>query len=122
MPTYEYRCGSCDHGFEIVQSMKDKTKRKCPECKRHKLKRIFGTPFVFVKGDPQTIGHWAERNTEKMGRYELGDKQGVQEEANKKAKGKTEKPWYAKDSSASTREIKNMTPEQKLNYIKKGNK
>ena len=56
MPTYEYKCGACGHGFEIVQSMKDKTKRKCPECKRHKLKRIFGTPFVFVKGDPQTIG------------------------------------------------------------------
>ena len=48
MPTYEYRCGSCDHGFEIVQSMKDKTKRKCPECGKHKLKRVFGIPFVFA--------------------------------------------------------------------------
>ena len=86
MPTYEYKCGACDHGFEIVQSMKDKAKRKCPECGKHKLKRVFGTPFVFVKGEPQTIGHWADRNTEKMGRYELGDKLGQREEANKKSK------------------------------------
>ena len=125
MPTYEYKCNNCDHSFEIVQSMKDKVKRKCPECKKSRLKRVLGTPFVFVKGEAKTIGHLAERNTEKMGRYELGDKRGIQEEANnkaKEAKGKTEQPWYVKDAAANTREIKKMTPEQKISYIKKGQK
>ena len=121
MPTYEYKCGACDHGFEIVQSMKDKAKRKCPECGKHKLKRVFGTPFVFVKGEPQTIGHWADRNTKKMGTYELGDKLGQREEANKKAKG-DKKPWYTENTSATKKEIKKMTPEEKINYIKKGTK
>ena len=74
MPTYEYKCDNCDHSFEIVQSMKDKHKRKCPNCKKSKLKRVMGTPLVFVKGDPQSIGHWAERNTQKMGSYELSEK------------------------------------------------
>ena len=115
MPTYEYKCGACDHSFEIVQSMKDKTKRKCPECNRFKLKRIFGVPMVFVRGEPQTIGHWAERNTEKMGRYELGDKRGKQDEDNNKVA-------KSKSDSATKKDIRKMTPYQKQRYIEKGTK
>ena len=115
MPTYEYKCGACGHGFEIVQSMKDKTKRKCPECKKSRLKRVFGTPFVFVKGEPQTIGRWAERNTEQMSNYELGDKRGKQEEAKKKATDKS-------SSGATRKDIRKMTPEQRMKYIEKGTK
>ena len=89
MPTYQYKCNSCDYAFEIVQSMKDKKKKKCSECKRLKLERLIGTPMVFVKGEAKTIGHWAERKTEKMGRYELGDKTAQQQEAKNKAKKQT---------------------------------
>ena len=115
MPTYEYKCSSCGHGFEIVQSMKDRAKRKCPKCEKNKLARVFGTPFIFTKGEPQTIGHWAERNTAQMGRYELGDKKGAQEEAKKKAAGSIPK-------GATKKEIRKMTPEQKKRYIEKGTK
>lgn len=31
MPTYEYECEKCDHGFEVFQSMTDKPLRVCPE-------------------------------------------------------------------------------------------
>ena len=43
MPTYDYRCNSCDHEFELFQSMKDSPKRKCPECGKLKLERLIGT-------------------------------------------------------------------------------
>ena len=43
MPTYEYRCKACDHETEYFQSMKDKPKRKCPECGKLKLERLIGT-------------------------------------------------------------------------------
>ena len=115
MPTYEYRCSACGHDFEVIQSIKDKTKRKCPKCKKSKLERVFGAPFIFMKGDPQTLEHWAERNTEQMGRYELGDKRGEQEEAKKKAAKGTPK-------GATKKEIRKMTPEQKKRYIEKGTK
>ena len=42
MPTYEYRCDACGHVLEIFQSITESPKRKCPECKRQKLKRIIG--------------------------------------------------------------------------------
>jgi putative FmdB family regulatory protein len=42
MPTYDYVCESCDHQFELFQSIKDEAKRKCPECGRLKLRRLIG--------------------------------------------------------------------------------
>ena len=43
MPTYEYACASCGHGFEVFQSMTDRSLRKCPKCGKRKLERIIGS-------------------------------------------------------------------------------
>jgi putative FmdB family regulatory protein len=43
MPTYDYVCDACDHKFELFQSITDSVKKKCPECKKPKLRRLFGT-------------------------------------------------------------------------------
>jgi putative FmdB family regulatory protein len=48
MPTYDYLCDSCGHKFELFQSMKDDAVRKCPKCKRLKLRRLFGTGAALV--------------------------------------------------------------------------
>ena len=40
MPTYEYRCKSCEHEWEEFQSIKSKPSRKCPECGKLKAERI----------------------------------------------------------------------------------
>ena len=43
MPTYDYECDACGHEFELFQAMSDAVKRKCPECGKQKLRRLFGT-------------------------------------------------------------------------------
>lgn len=48
MPTYDYQCDSCGHKFELFQSMKDEAVRKCPKCKKLKLRRLFGTGAALV--------------------------------------------------------------------------
>lgn len=51
MPTYDYECEACDHKFELFQSIKDSPKKKCPECGRPKLRRLFGTgAAIMFKG------------------------------------------------------------------------
>jgi putative FmdB family regulatory protein len=40
MPTYEYRCKSCDNQWEEFQSITAKPSRKCPECGKLKAERI----------------------------------------------------------------------------------
>jgi putative FmdB family regulatory protein len=42
MPTYEYKCSACKHGFEVFQSIKDAAKRKCPKCGKSALERVIG--------------------------------------------------------------------------------
>ena len=43
MPTYEYLCENCGHTFEQFQSITAKPLKKCPDCKKPKLKRLIGT-------------------------------------------------------------------------------
>jgi putative FmdB family regulatory protein len=43
MPTYEYACSKCGHGFEQFQSMRDDPLKKCPKCGKPALKRLLGT-------------------------------------------------------------------------------
>ena len=38
MPTYDYVCDACGHAFELVQSMKDDPLKKCPKCRKQKLR------------------------------------------------------------------------------------
>ena len=51
MPTYDYECNACGHAFELFQTISAPVKRKCPECKKQKLRRLFGTgAAVMFKG------------------------------------------------------------------------
>ena len=48
MPTYDYECDACGHTFELFQSISEPVKRKCPECNKSKLRRLFGTGGAIV--------------------------------------------------------------------------
>ncbi len=48
MPTYEYVCDACKHQFDDFQSFSDKPLKKCPQCKKSKLRRLFGTGAALI--------------------------------------------------------------------------
>lgn len=48
MPTYDYVCEACEHAFELFQSIKEDAKKKCPKCKRQKLRRLIGPGAAIV--------------------------------------------------------------------------
>ena len=51
MPTYDYECSACGHKFELFQSYAEAVKKKCPQCKKARLKRLFGTgAAIMFKG------------------------------------------------------------------------
>lgn len=54
MPTYEYICDpekeGCGHCFEEFAKITDPVRRKCPECGKLKLRRLFGVPGIIFKG------------------------------------------------------------------------
>src|SRR3954471_10593882 len=42
MPTYDYHCDACQHEFEVFESITADPQKKCPKCKKNKLRRLFG--------------------------------------------------------------------------------
>jgi putative FmdB family regulatory protein len=51
MPTYEYHCDACEHHFDEFQSITEPALKKCPKCRKAKLRRIFGIgAAVLFKG------------------------------------------------------------------------
>ena len=42
MPTYDYRCKSCEHEWELFQSIKADPVKKCPACGKQKAQRVIG--------------------------------------------------------------------------------
>ena len=43
MPTYQYQCESCQHAFEVLQTMTEPKLRKCPACAKLRLSRLIGS-------------------------------------------------------------------------------
>ena len=48
MPTYDYECDACGHEMEIFQGINEPVKKKCPECGKNKLRRLFGSGAAIV--------------------------------------------------------------------------
>ncbi|MFH1458526.1 MAG: FmdB family zinc ribbon protein, partial [Candidatus Omnitrophota bacterium] len=39
----EFECTQCGHAFELFQNMSEKPLRKCPKCRKLKVKRLIGS-------------------------------------------------------------------------------
>ena len=63
MPTYEYRCTKCDHGFEMLQTMTDEPRKRCPKC-RCKVERLMGAGAGLIfKGSGFYITDYAKKDS-----------------------------------------------------------
>ena len=99
MPTYDYECDACGHEFELFQSISEPVKRKCPECKKLKLRRLFGTGAAVVfKGS---------------GFYETDYRSESYKKGAKDAKKSKEKTKEKSSDSSSKSEKKSSKPKAK---------
>ncbi len=48
MPTYGYACENCGHEFDEFQSITAEPLKKCPACKKMRLKRLIGTGSAII--------------------------------------------------------------------------
>ena len=113
MPTYDYVCDNCEHAFEEFQSITAKTLRKCPECKKSKLRRLIGAGAgVIFKGsgfyetDYRSDGYKKSAEAEKKSATESkGDKKNKDKTgdgASKKSSDSGTSAPAAKDTSPSS--------------------
>lgn len=110
---YDYGCDKCGFLWEDVeQSIHDEPKKKCPRCKKNTLSRLIsaGLPPI-VKGEANTLGQLAERNSKKMGKYKVSEERGKYEETIDKV---------AKETQEEHKKINKMTDAQKARFIENG--
>ena len=119
MVNYYYICQHCDHEMRnVMQSIKDKPKKVCPNCGKHKLKRVlYGCEFCSVSKNPSTIGQLADKNARKAGSQKMSEIVSRSEE--NKPSAEAPLPDYC---TATDREIRAMTDQQRIRYIMEGKK
>jgi putative FmdB family regulatory protein len=106
MPTYDYECDACGHTFELFQSISEPVKKKCPDCGKPKLRRLFGTGAAVVfkgSGFYQT-----DYRSESYKKAAEKDKPG-ESKSDKKSDSKSE----SKSESTSSGEPNPAKPEKK---------
>jgi len=97
MPTYDYECDACGHEFELFQSISEGVKRKCPECSKLKLRRLFGIGAAVVfKGSGFYETDYRSESYKKGAEKEKKSHEKAKEK--KSDKSKTEKKSSAKKS------------------------
>ena len=90
MPTYDYLCDECGHKFELLQAITEDKKRKCPECGKMKLRRLFGTGAAVVfKGSGFYQTDYRSESSKKGAEKEKKAKESKKTE---KKESKTKKP------------------------------
>ncbi len=50
MPVYVYHCDECDFQFEQQQKFTDKPLKRCPECGKESLHKVYSPVGVIYKG------------------------------------------------------------------------
>ena len=65
MPIYGYLCKTCNHSFEVMQSINDKPIKKCPECGNEVSKVFFPVGITFKGAGFYTTDYKAKTATGK---------------------------------------------------------
>ncbi len=106
MPTYEYHCDACGNHFDEFQGINEPALKKCPKCKKQKLRRIFGAGAAiifkgsgFYETDYRSDAYKASANADKeKSSGDGGDKKSTTDTA---ASTSESKPATTKNSSKS---------------------
>ena len=96
MPTYDYKCLSCGHHFEVFQSMTAELVSNCPKC-NGKVKRLIGTgagPIFKGSGFYQTDYKNSSTGTPNNNSNKTKETKETKEvkDSSKKSEDKTKKP------------------------------
>ena len=120
MPTYDYECDACDHKFELFQSIMAEVEKKCPKCKKMKLRRLIGTGAAvvfkgtgFYQTDYRSDSYKKSAASDKSGSESKSDSGSGSKSSESKSESKSESSSSeskASDSSASKAAEPKATP------------
>jgi putative FmdB family regulatory protein len=98
VPTYEYRCLSCEHQFERFQRMSDDPVKECEVCGQP-VKRLLFPVAVHFKGNGFYSTDYGRKNTIAAGSSSANGNGAESTSAEDKPSGDTAKPAATKTST-----------------------
>lgn len=98
MPLYEYRCKSCGHQFEKIQSFSAPEEKVCPVC-GGEVERLLSAPAVQFKGSGWYVTDYAAKGANKPAAPASGDGNTSKTESKPAASSESSTP-ASKPSSA----------------------
>ena len=75
MPIYEYQCGSCGHGFEVLQGINETPELRCEKCGSDKIERVLSPGSFVFKGSGFYATDYKNKGRDKAGTGEKAGKQ-----------------------------------------------
>jgi len=114
MPLYDYKCDKCgyDELTNVHQSMQEDALTLCPVCHTDGLYRVPQVP-IFAVSNTNSVGQRLDRQKKEMGNYHRSNVEAYQ---------KSQEEPTDKIKTATTKEIKAMSPEKRTKYIHTGEK
>lgn len=107
MPTYDYECEACGHTYELFQGINDPVAKKCPECGKNKLRRLFGTGAAIVfKGSGFYQTDYRSEGYKKAAAAEKKSGNGGGSEKKSSSSSEAKKPASGSDSAAKPKKKK----------------
>jgi putative FmdB family regulatory protein len=133
MPLYHYKCRECSHEFLTKRGMTETPIRMCPECGMETLETVFHAVMV-LDLTPKTIGGQADKNTTRMGLYEVQEKRHELQLLKQRGRRemnlptgmesarpeKPETPWWRPGTTGPDMALTKLTPEQKAEFVEEG--
>ena len=104
MPTYEYECDACGATFERFQTITAKPVRRCPQCRRAKVRRLIsaGGGFLF-RGSGFYATDYRSSDYQAKAKAESGSAPSGGAKPEASAKGSPKKGAAQKDGAKATK-------------------
>lgn len=113
MPTYDYECDACGHEWELFQNITADPEKKCPECKKKKARRLFGTgAAIMFKGSGFYETDYRS-DSYKKGADEAKNKSDTSSKTSKTDDKQASPKSASRKSESQKSETKTKTPESK---------
>ncbi|MCO8123772.1 zinc ribbon domain-containing protein [Stieleria sp. TO1_6] len=102
MPTYDYECDACGHAMELFQGINEPVKKKCPECGKLKLRRLFGTgAAIMFKGSGFYQTDYRSEGYKKAAKADKKSNSDSKSESKSESKSSDSKPAKSEKKSSS---------------------
>lgn len=101
MPTYTYKCKSCEYQFDQRQSMSDDPMLNCPACGEPQLRKVINSAGIVFKGSGFYVTD--TRN---------GAKEKKKKESGSKSKSSADTKTETKSESTSETKADSKSPEK----------